>query len=111
MIKIKRIYDKEEPVKGLRVLIDRLWPRGVKKEDAHIDLWLKEISPSPILRKWFNHDPKKWVAFKKKYHEELDKKQEMIHDLLQESPSLVLLYSAKDEEHNNAVALQEYLLN
>lgn len=109
MINIKRIYEKKEDSDGYRVLIDRLWPRGVKKEEAHIDLWLKEIAPSTNLRKWFHHEPEKWPEFKKRYHQELNKNKSLIEDLLQKPEPLTLLYSAKDEKHNNAVVLQEYL--
>jgi uncharacterized protein YeaO (DUF488 family) len=109
MIKIKRIYEMREVSDGYRVLIDRLWPRGIKKEEAQIDLWLKDIAPSSNLRQWFNHEPEKWVEFKKRYHQELNKNKNLIQDLLQKPRPLTLLYSAKDEKHNNAVALQEYL--
>ncbi len=109
VIKIKRVYEKKEPSDGFRVLIDRLWPRGLSKEEAHIDLWLKEIAPSPALRKWFNHDPKKWIEFKKKYQKELDKNPIHLKVLLSHSQPITLLYSAKNEECNNAVALLEYL--
>ena len=110
-MKIKRVYEPAE--KGeFRILVDRLWPRGVSKKKAKIDLWLKIISPSDELRKWFSHDPQKWSGFKKKYFKELkSKKQELaeIRLLKKKHKNLTLLFSAKDPKHNNAVALLEYL--
>jgi uncharacterized protein YeaO (DUF488 family) len=110
MIKIKRIYDAEDE-EGYRVLVDRLWPRGVSKEKANLDEWMKEVAPSDELRKWFNHEPSKWKSFKKKYMDELDDKQDLVQELLDNAKKgdLLLLYAAKDEEHNNAVVLQELL--
>ena len=91
--------------------MDRLWPRGIKKERAHPDLWLKEIAPSKSLRNWFNHDPKKWPKFKEKYLEELARKKSFIKILLNQARegNLTLIYSAKDTEHNQAIVLKEYL--
>lgn len=112
MIKIKRIYDPSEKEDGYRILIDRLWPRGLTKEKAKIDLWLKEIAPSNDLRKWFAHDPEKWEEFKNKYKEELKTKQELLHKIKQlekEKKTVTMLYSAKEKEHNNAVALSDFL--
>ena len=111
MLKIKRIYDAVSPDDGKRILIDRLWPRGMKKEDAKIDEWLKDIAPSDELRKWFAHDPKKWKEFKERYKKELKGKAVIIARLRKEmkSGNVTLLYSARDEEHNNAVALKEML--
>lgn len=111
MITIKRIYDKPEKKDGFRILADRLWPRGLSKEKAKIDLWLKEIAPSNELRKWFSHDPKKWNDFKKKYKSELRDKPELekIKQIEKEEKTLTLLYSAKDEKHNNAIVLKEEL--
>ena len=111
MIKIKRVYDKPERNDGFRVLIDRIWPRGVKKEDASINLWLKEVAPSSKLRKWFNHDANKWEEFCSRYFMELDKKKDEI-DLLNEkrkNSNLTLVFSARNVEHNNAVTLMKYL--
>jgi uncharacterized protein YeaO (DUF488 family) len=110
MIKIKRIYDAEDE-EGYRVLVDRLWPRGVSKEKANLDEWMKEVAPSDELRKWFNHEPSKWKSFKKKYMDELDDKQDLVQELLDNAKKgdLLLLYAAKDEAHNNAVVLQELL--
>ena len=108
MIRIKRIYDPVAEGDGFRILVDRLWPRGIKKETAKIDLWLKEIAPSSELRKWFSHDPTKWEEFKKKYAKELAARQELLKEIKQFEKNMgtvTLLYSARDTEHNNAVAL------
>ena len=112
MIKIKRVYEKTAKEDGWRVLVDRLWPRGMKKEAAHIDLWMKEVAPSDALRKWFGHDPEKWPEFQKRYRAELAKNQELVAQLekmAKEHKTLTLLYGAKDEQHNQAVALAEVL--
>ncbi len=112
MIKIKRVYEKYSSDDGFRILIDRLWPRGVSKHNAHVDLWLKEIAPTDFLRKWFSHDPKKWNTFKKKYITELKKNKltvDKIKDLKKEHKNITLVFSAKDEQHNNAVVLSEFL--
>ena len=108
MIKIKRIYDSYDTDDGYRILVDRLWPRGVSKENAHLDLWLKEIAPSTELRKWFNHDLAKWEEFKKRYKKELDNKKEILiqlQDLEKKHKQITLLYGARDTEHNEAVIL------
>ena len=110
-IRLKRAYEKAEPMDGTRVLVDRLWPRGVKKEDARIDVWLKDIAPSDDLRKWFGHDPDKWDTFKKRYIGELEENEEaikMLREIL-ERGRVTLIYGAKDEQHNNAVVLKQYL--
>lgn len=110
-IQIKRIYEPADESDGFRILVDRLWPRGVKKESAHLDVWLKEAGPSNELRKWFNHDPEKWEAFKKKYRDELKKSaaaKELI-DLVAKHKNTTLLYSAHDEEHNQAQVLLQFL--
>lgn len=112
LIKIKRVYESPAEEDGFRVLIDRLWPRGLAKEKAKLDLWIKEVAPSDELRKWFSHDPEKWEEFKKKYLQELSAKQALltkIRQLEKEQGTVTLLYSAKDTEHNNAVALKEIL--
>ena len=112
MIFVKRIYFPSGEDDEYRVLVDRLWPRGVSKEKAHVDLWLKEIAPSDELRKWFGHDPKKWEAFKKRYEEELSGKGELLsqlRDLEKQHGKVTLLYSAKDEVHNQAVVLASLL--
>ncbi len=106
-IKIKRVYEKPAAEDGFRILIDRLWPRGLTKEKAAVDLWLKEIAPSADLRKWFNHDPKKWAEFKERYHKEIMQNKEalnVIKDQLKKG-NTTLVYGARDEEHNDAVVL------
>ncbi len=107
---IKRIYDKTEITDGKRILVDALWPRGVKKGTANIDLWFKEIAPSAELRKWFAHDPNKWEEFKKKYFDELDKNEHVakLLEIVKES-DVTLVYASRDTEHNNAVVLAEYI--
>ncbi|CEA14239.1 DUF488 domain-containing protein [Methanobacterium formicicum] len=110
MIQIKRAYDEVSRDDGFRILVDRLWPRGLSKEKLKIDLWLKEIAPSPELRKSFRHDPDKWDWFRTSYLEELNEKSELISSvkkLEQEKGKITLVYAAKDEKHNNAVVLQE----
>ncbi len=113
VLKLKRVYEPPSEEDGCRVLVDRVWPRGLRKEQAKVDLWLKEIAPSDELRKWFGHDPQKWAAFKRRYHAELDQNREAVNPLLErtESGPVTLLFAARDEEHNNAVALKEYLEN
>jgi len=110
-VKIKRIYEPYSPTDGYRILIDRLWPRGVKKEGAHIDKWLKAIAPSTALRKWFDHDPEKWEEFRKRYHDEL-KRSTAISELaayVHEHKTLTLLFAAKNEKYNDAIALQQFI--
>jgi len=110
-ITIKRVYEPVEKSDGYRVLIDRLWPRGLAKASSHIDEWMKEIGPSNELRKWFNHDVEKWQAFRISYKKELkgsDVVEEIIK-LMEKHKHVTLLYGAKDKEHNQAVVLQEYL--
>ncbi len=111
MIKIKRIYDPASPDDGKRIYIDRLWPRGKKKEDVQIDEWLKEISPSDALRKWFGHDPSKYAEFKKRYKKELEKHSEVLEKIKKEAKrkTVTILFSAKDVEHNNATVMRELL--
>ncbi len=110
-IKIKRIYEPAQKDDGFRVLVDRLWPRGVSKKAAEIDLWLKEVAPSNDLRKLFCHDPEKWQEFKKRYFQELETKSDLLKILEKkaESGTITLLYSAKENLFNNAAALKEYL--
>jgi uncharacterized protein YeaO (DUF488 family) len=110
-LKVKRVYDEPAKSDGFRVLVDRLWPRGLKKTGARIDEWLREIAPSTGLRKWFMHDPAKWVEFKKKYAAELNQHADEVEKLACESRkrTVTLLFAAKDAVHNNAVALKEYL--
>ena len=112
MIKIKRIYDPPAREDGFRILVDRLWPRGLTKEKAKIDLWLKEIAPSDDLRKWFAHDPEKWKEFKNRYEMELKDKQDLLRKIKQmekEKGVVTILYSTKETEFNNAVALSGFL--
>lgn len=110
MIKLKRIYETPSDDDGFRVLVDRLWPRGIKKESAHIDLWLKNVAPSNELRKWFGHDPQKWLEFKQRYTKELPADAfAQLRQLASEKPTLTLLFAAKDEDHNNAVVLKSLL--
>lgn len=111
MIKLARIYQSPSSDKGYRVLVDRLWPRGISKKEAQLDLWLKEIAPSDDLRKWFDHDPQKWEEFAKRYREELAERSDELKELVSKAKdtSVILLYAAKDEEHNNAVVLKEYI--
>ena len=109
-IKTKRVYEDYEAGDGVRILVDRIWPRGIKKESVKIDLWMKEIEPSGELRKWFAHDPAKWNDFKKKYFTELKVNKELCEELKGKAKNtLTLLYSAKDVEHNQASALKEFL--
>jgi uncharacterized protein YeaO (DUF488 family) len=109
--RVKRIYEAPSPRDGLRVLVDRLWPRGISKEAARLDLWLREISPSDALRKEFAHDHSRWKAFKSAYFRELGEQPDAVAQLRREGRGRVvtLLYAARDEVHNNAVALLEYL--
>jgi uncharacterized protein YeaO (DUF488 family) len=111
-IALKRVYEEPDKSDGYRVLIDRLWPRGIKKEQAYIDCWLKNIAPSSELRKWFGHDPEKWLEFKKRYFQELKVAPPDAFNQLAEiakNRQVTLVFGAKDKEHNNAVALKEYL--
>jgi uncharacterized protein YeaO (DUF488 family) len=111
MIEIKRIYDPAAAEDGIRILVDRLWPRGLSKSDAKVDLWLKEIAPSHELRKWYAHDPGKWVEFKKKYFKELDERKELVNLILEKvkQGNLTLLFGSKEKRYNNAMALKEYI--
>jgi len=107
-IAIKRIYEPFSKTDGYRILVDRLWPRGIKKENAHVDRWLKEVAPSTALRKWFNHEPEKWKSFVTKYRAEL-KGSSALDELLalrKQHKTVTLLYSAKDEQCNQAGALK-----
>ena len=116
MIRVERIYDNPKGNNdGFRILVDRLWPRGLSKDKVRFDLWQKEIAPSNSLRKWFGHDQKKWNEFKRRYFKELDGKKELVNVILskvkEESSTITitLLYGTKEERFNNAVALKEYL--
>ncbi|MET3520769.1 MULTISPECIES: DUF488 domain-containing protein [Mesorhizobium] len=110
-IAVTRVYEAPAKADGQRVLVDRIWPRGIAKKDAALTLWLKEIAPSDELRKWFGHQPERWAEFRKRYSAELDGNGEAVaqlHALLGKG-KVTLLYGAHDEAHNNAVALAEYL--
>jgi len=111
MLKIKRVYDPVSTDDGKRILIDRLWPRGINKEKAHIDEWVKEIAPSNELRKWYSHDPAKWAEFKKRYRKEIAGEAERLKKIKAEAreQTVTLLFSSKELERNNAVALKEML--
>ena len=111
MIKVKRVYESPAPDDGARFLVDRLWPRGVRKKAMKLDGWLKDIAPSDALRSWFGHAKAKWAEFQSRYFEELEGKPEACRPILEavHRGNVTLLYSAHDTEHNNAVALQVYL--
>ncbi|OQY65457.1 hypothetical protein B6D29_03795 [Microgenomates bacterium UTCPR1] len=108
---IKRVYETPSGSDGKRVLVDRFWPRGLTKEKAKIDLWLKYIAPSNELRKWFGHDPLKWEEFKRRYTKEIKNNQKVFKELesVVKKGKVTILYSAKDEDHNNAVVVKELL--
>lgn len=110
-IKTKRAYDTPAKNDGRRILVDGIWPRGIKKEDLDLDEWMKEIAPSKDLRQWFGHDPEKWEVFKNKYFDELKDKEDLVEKLTDYAgeKTLSLVFAAKDTEHNNAVALKEFL--
>src|SRR5690242_11549520 len=111
MIRVKRVYEAPEESDGARFLVDHLWPRGVKKGRANVKSWIKTVSPSTELRRWFGHDPAKWDAFQRRYSAEMDRNPESWQPLLEAARegNVTLVFSARDEEHNNAVALKSYL--
>jgi uncharacterized protein YeaO (DUF488 family) len=111
VIKIKRVYENAGPADGTRVLVERLWPRGMRKEELALNSWIKDVAPSTDLRRWFSHDPAKWEEFRRRYFAELDAHVTAWQPLLEVASkgNLTLLYSSRDTEHNNAVALMEYL--
>lgn len=111
MIHLKRAYDEPSKQDGLRILVERLWPRGVTKEKAAIDLWLKDLAPSTELRKWFHHAPENWDEFRKRYWDELDANHDLLALLKHRTTegTVTFVYAASDEERNSAVALKEYL--
>ena len=111
MLALKRVYDKAAPEDGVRFLVERLWPRGIKKTDLRLDDWLKDAAPSNELRRWFAHDPNKWTEFQKRYFAELDRHPEACEPIRSAARHgrVTLIYSSHDAEHNNAVALKEYL--
>jgi uncharacterized protein YeaO (DUF488 family) len=110
-IRIKRIYDPPARSDGFRVLVDRVWPRGVRKDDAALDLWMKDVAPSTALRKWFNHDPERWDTFRTRYRAELRDHADALQELRAQVKKgvVTLLFGAKDVEHNQAVVLREVL--
>jgi uncharacterized protein YeaO (DUF488 family) len=112
MFALKRAYEKARPEDGMRLLVDKLWPRGVKKTDLHLDGWIQDVAPSDGLRRWFGHDPKKWAEFRRRYFAELDSHPEAWEQIRSTARRgrVTLVYSARDPEHNNAVALKEYLV-
>ncbi len=111
MIQLKRAYDRPSAEDGKRFLVERLWPRAIKKTELRIDAWLKDVAPSTALRQWFSHDPDKWNEFRRRYFAELDKNPEAWEQILQAAQRgrITLIYSSHDQQHNNAVALEEYL--
>ena len=111
MIQLKRVYEEPSDKDGMRVLVERLWPRGLTKERAAVDLWLKEVAPSPELRKWFGHDPARWEQFQERYQKELRKQGDAVQLLKQKGKdgTVTLVYAARDEEHNGALALKRFL--
>lgn len=111
-LRVKRIHDRADPGDGERILVDGMWPRGVRKPDARIDRWLKEVAPSAALRRWFKHDPARWESFQRAYWAELDARPEAVESLLVTARGggpVTLLFGARDQGHNNAVALKVYL--
>jgi uncharacterized protein YeaO (DUF488 family) len=111
MIKLKRAYEKPAPEDGFRVLVERLWPRGLKKEALDLDLWLKDVAPSPELRRWFGHDPARWEEFRRRYWRELAARPapvQLLREKLRQG-QVTLVYGSRDREHNAAVALKEFL--
>jgi uncharacterized protein YeaO (DUF488 family) len=110
-LRTRRIYELADPRDGARLLVDRLWPRGLKKEDCRLDGWLKDLAPSAALRRWFGHDPARWEAFQRKYFQELDAQPDACRAVADTArqQTVTLLYAARDAEHNNARALQTYL--
>ncbi len=110
-IKLKRVYEKPDKADGIRILVDRLWPRGLTKQKAALDLWLKEIAPSTELRKWFGHDPKKWTEFRRRYRAELKSHPDELKMIKskEKEGTVTLLYGARDQEHNEAIVLQQLL--
>jgi uncharacterized protein YeaO (DUF488 family) len=111
-IKLKRIYEAADPSDGCRILVDRIWPRGISREKAKIDYWAKQAAPSSQLRKWYNHDPEKWGNFKQRYFAELDAKPESVQELMDQlcrDAATTFLYASKEPELNNAAALKEYI--
>ncbi len=113
MINLKRAYEPTSNKDGVRILVERLWPRGVSKQSAHIDLWLKDIAPTAKLRMWYRHDVKKWPEFQRRYQKELRDNQSVnqLRALVKKKSVVTFVYSAKDEEHNSALVLKDYFEN
>lgn len=111
MIRLKRVYEEPSRQDGLRILVERLWPRGLSKERAAVDLWLKDVAPSTELRQWFGHDPARWKQFQNRYWSELRERKEAVKLLKAKSKegAVTLVYAARDEEHNGALALKRFL--
>lgn len=111
MVQLKRVYDPAAPEDGARFLVERLWPRGIRKEALRLDAWLKDVAPSTPLRQWFSHDPARWAEFQRKYFAELDTRPEALEPLRKalKHGRVTLLFSSHDEAHNNALALKTYL--
>ncbi len=112
MIRVKRIYEEATKSDGKRYLVDRLWPRGVTRDAARLDGWLKDVAPSDALRRWFGHDPEQWEEFRRRYFAELDRDPDAYRLLLEtaQTGTVTLLFGAKDDAHNNAVALRDFLV-
>ncbi|WP_298259814.1 DUF488 domain-containing protein [Bradyrhizobium sp.] len=110
-LRLKRVYEPASSRDGVRVLVDRLWPRGLTKKKAAVDHWMKDVAPSPDLRKWFGHDPDRWTEFKRRYKDELRQHKDLLADIrkLTKQGTVTLLFGARDEEHNDAVVLHEVL--
>ncbi len=111
MLKTKRVYEPPSPEDGKRILIDRLWPRGIKKESAAIDDWIKDLAPNSDLRKWFNHEPEKWSEFRKRFFRELDTRDRQVEAIMKlaRKGTVTLVYGSREERYNNATALKEYI--
>jgi uncharacterized protein YeaO (DUF488 family) len=111
MLKIKRVYEEADPADGVRFLVERLWPRGMKKEDLKMKAWLKDVAPSPGLRNWYGHDPEKWEEFQQRYRAELESNPESWRPIIDETQggNVTLLFSARDVEHNSALLLKSFL--
>ncbi len=114
LVRLKRVYDPPSPEDGFRVLVDRLWPRGLKRDTAKIDLWFKDAAPSAELRRWFGHDPRRWAEFQERYRAELAANSPAVatlRDLIKGGRPLTLLFAANDAEHNNAVVLRDLVVS
>jgi uncharacterized protein YeaO (DUF488 family) len=111
MIRLKRVYEEPAPEDGLRILVERLWPRGLSKARAAVDLWIKEVAPSPELRRWYHHDPARWEEFRERYRAELRKKEDVVEELRRycRGQTVTLVYAARDEQHNSALVLKHDL--